>query len=79
MISSKDIRKILIESKRYPDYVINAMCDIKKKEDFFSPNIPKVIVDKNKNLLYMSEFRGIKLPIEHLKQIKIWLFLLTSL
>tara|TARA_Y100001980_G_C14494652_1_gene271269 strand:+ start:408 stop:1133 length:726 start_codon:yes stop_codon:yes gene_type:complete len=54
LISSKDIKKILIESKKHPDYVINAMCEIKKKEDFFNPNIPKVIVDKNKNLLYMS-------------------------
>ena len=34
LISSEDIRKILIESKRYPDYVINAMCDIKKGRFF---------------------------------------------
>jgi 3-deoxy-manno-octulosonate cytidylyltransferase (CMP-KDO synthetase) len=55
LINIKDIKKIirlffLYKKKK----IINAMCRIKNKEEFFSFNVPKVVFDDNYNLIYMS-------------------------
>ena len=54
LISPEDILKIINESKDYPDSVVNGMANIKTPNDHKNPNIPKVVVDKKNNLLFMS-------------------------
>ncbi len=49
-----DIKKLIEYAKRSPNQIINGYTRIKNKEMFNSPNIPKVVFDKNENLLYMS-------------------------
>ncbi len=49
-----DIKKILLSAKKYPNSIINGYTSIKNKNEFFSPNIPKVIFRNNGNLLYQS-------------------------
>jgi len=53
LISPKDITKIIDASKKDPKAIINGMCKIQNEDDYNNPNIPKVVVDKNKNLLYL--------------------------
>ena len=50
----KDIKKIITFAKKNPKHIINGYTDIKDKNSFYSQNIPKVIFDNNKNLIYMS-------------------------
>ncbi len=50
----KDIKSILNFAKKNPKLIINGYTEIKSKEMFNSPNIPKVVFDKNEKLLYMS-------------------------
>jgi 3-deoxy-manno-octulosonate cytidylyltransferase (CMP-KDO synthetase) len=54
LINPEDIKKVIEESKRYPNKIINAMCPILEEKDFRSINIPKVVVRKDFQLLYMS-------------------------
>lgn len=54
LIDPLDILKVIKESKKNPNQVINAMCEISDEKDYFSKNIPKVVVDNQNNLLYMS-------------------------
>ena len=54
LINPADIKKVIEESKRYPNKIINAMCPILEEKDFRSINIPKVVVRKDFQLLYMS-------------------------
>ena len=49
-----DIKKIINFAKKNPDLIINGYTDIKVKEMFYSPNVPKVVFDSSQNLLYMS-------------------------
>ncbi len=50
----EDIKKIVNFAKRNPNMIVNGYTEIKSKEMFYSPNVPKVVFDKNENLLYMS-------------------------
>ena len=54
MCNPKDIINIIKYAKKNPNQIINGFTEIKKKEQFYSPNTPKVIFDKNYNLMYMS-------------------------
>ena len=54
IFNPKDLRKILNETKKNPNFVLGGFCKIKKKADFFNPNIPKIVIDKKNYLLYMS-------------------------
>ena len=54
LISSEDILTIINQSKASPDSVVNGMANIKSSIDHKNPNIPKVVVDKKNNLLFMS-------------------------
>tara|TARA_B100000963_G_scaffold359208_1_gene385834 strand:- start:1010 stop:1735 length:726 start_codon:yes stop_codon:yes gene_type:complete len=49
-----DIKKIIKYAKRFPNQIINGYTRIRDKEMFYSPNVPKVVFDRNENLLYMS-------------------------
>lgn len=51
LISPDDILRVL---KEYNNNVCCGMCNITNKDDFYNPSIPKVVIDKNKKLLYMS-------------------------
>ena len=54
LINPDDITKVINESKKFPNKIINAMCKIEQDIDFRSINIPKVVARKDGNLLYMS-------------------------
>lgn len=54
LLDFKDILKIVEVKKDNFKSVINGMCTIPKDEDPNNINIPKVLVDKNNKLIYMS-------------------------
>jgi 3-deoxy-manno-octulosonate cytidylyltransferase (CMP-KDO synthetase) len=49
-----DIKKIIVLAKKYPTKVICGFTEIKEKNIFNSPHIPKVVFRKDGNLIYMS-------------------------
>ena len=49
-----DIIKIINYAKKNPNEIINGYTSIINKKNFYSPNIPKLIFDKNEYLIYMS-------------------------
>jgi len=83
LISSEDIIKVINASKNDPNAIINGMCLIYTEEDFNNPNIPKVVVDTNKNLLFMSRAaiptNKKKLFVSAYKQVCIYAFPALSL
>ncbi len=50
----RDIKNIVNFAKKNPNLIVNGYTEIKSREMFNSPNVPKVVFDKNENLLYMS-------------------------
>ena len=50
----KDIKKIVNFAKKNPNLIINCYTEINDKKIFNSPNVPKVVFDKNEKLLFMS-------------------------
>tara|TARA_B100001142_G_scaffold141577_1_gene142807 strand:+ start:8709 stop:9458 length:750 start_codon:yes stop_codon:yes gene_type:complete len=54
LIDPLDIRKVITESMKNPNEIINAMAEISDESDFRSSGVPKVICDTKGNLLYMS-------------------------
>lgn len=50
----KDIRKIVNFAKKNPNLIVNGYTEINDKKMFNSPNVPKVVFDKNEKLLFMS-------------------------
>lgn len=53
-LNPMDILTIVNEKIKYPDYIINGMIRINDKEDPNSINIPKVVFNEKKELIYMS-------------------------
>lgn len=49
-----DIKKIINTAKKFPKSVIGGFTKIRNKKLFYSPHIPKVVMRKDGNLLYMS-------------------------
>ena len=49
-----DILKVIEEKKKYPYCIINCMTRLDVHQNIEDRNIPKVVVDNNNNLLYMS-------------------------
>ena len=78
LISPKDITSVINYSKNSPGAVINAMCPIKELEDFESSAVPKVVVNMNNDLLYMSRspipLTKNKSMVEAFKQVCIYAF-----
>ena len=62
MIDPADITKILTMKQDNMEWVINGMSSLHPDESAENINIPKVLVDKNNNLIYMS-----RLPIPGVK------------
>ena len=62
VVNPQDIKKVYEIKKANPDCVINGYGPLLEDEDPFSVNIPKVVFDINKKLLYMSRLAvpGIK-------------------
>tara|TARA_B100000674_G_C37863852_1_gene926143 strand:- start:648 stop:1361 length:714 start_codon:yes stop_codon:yes gene_type:complete len=54
LINPNDIKKTVLASKKYKNFVINCMLKIKSRKEFLSEDIPKVVFDQNFNLLFMS-------------------------
>ena len=54
LLKKKDIIKVINIAKKNPKTVLNCMTKIINKDDFINKNVPKVIFDKYKNLVYMS-------------------------
>jgi 3-deoxy-manno-octulosonate cytidylyltransferase (CMP-KDO synthetase) len=64
LIDFNDILQIISLKKIHFHYVINGMTDILENEDHNNINIPKVLVNKNNKLIYIS-----RLPIPGIKKI----------
>ena len=62
MLDPNDIKLIANTKKEFPEYIVNGMCPISEDEDPHSVNIPKVLVNKDLDLIYMSRLAipGIK-------------------
>ncbi|CAM4367358.1 3-deoxy-manno-octulosonate cytidylyltransferase [Shewanella denitrificans] len=54
LIEPDDIRTVIAKYKEQPNTVVNAMCAIYSEDEFRSFTVPKVVVSKTGNLLYMS-------------------------
>lgn len=54
IFNPQDLLKVLRQTKKNPNLVLGGFCRIRNKSDYFSPNIPKIVLDKNNYLLYMS-------------------------
>lgn len=80
LVSPDDIQKIIDTKKLYPDEVINGYSIIDASEDPDNINIPKVIFNERKQLVYMSRkalpgFKDLKnSPSEYYKQVCIYAF-----
>ena len=81
LLNYKDIQKIIDIKKGNMNSVINGMCSLSSEEDLHNVNIPKVVTNKFKDLLYISRLAipGIKsvregyLP-DYKKQVCIYAF-----
>jgi len=78
-IDPKDIRKVIQAKIKYPGYVICGYDKIQKFENPLSKNIPKVVVNKEKELIYISRAlvpgtKGKKKNYKYLKQVCIYAF-----
>jgi len=49
-----DLKKLIDYAKKNPLDIINGYCSINSKDDYLNSNIPKVVFDKKKYLMYMS-------------------------
>lgn len=62
MLDPNEIIKIVETKKQHPEYIINGMTKITANEDPSNINLPKVLTNKNNDLIYMS-----RLPIPGIK------------
>ena len=53
LINPKEIKKFIVQALRFPKTIYIAKCKI-KKTGYKSKNLPKIVADKNNNLLYIS-------------------------
>ena len=49
-----DIKKFLKQALKYKKNILNAYCNVSSRNHFLDVNIPKLLFDKNENLIYMS-------------------------
>ena len=63
MVDPADIRNIADVKRRFPEYIVNGMCDLAPDEDPANVNIPKVLVSASNKLIYMS-----RLPVPGIKR-----------
>ena len=84
LVNPKDIKKIIIAKKKYPNYVICGYDRIHRLQDPKSLNLPKVVVNSKKELIYISRslIPGSKKVIKnknYFKQVCIYAFNLNEL
>ena len=86
MVSPCDILKIVREKKKNINSVINGMIPLSKSEKAQNINIPKVLVNKSNELIYMSRLAipGLKNSInikkpKYMKQVCIYAFTFNEL
>ncbi len=72
LIDPLDILRCIELKISNPELVINGYAQIASLDDFYSKNVPKVIIDENKHLIYMSRspIPGFKNNLEVLKGLK---------
>lgn len=78
-INPYDIKKIIRAKIKYPDHVICGYNKINKSKDVKNPNLPKVLINKKKELVYISRSvipgsKSKNLKIEYFKQVCIYGF-----
>ena len=54
LIKKSDILTVIKEAKKNPNLVLNAMTKIQSKKDYDDVAVPKIVFNKNKELLYAS-------------------------
>lgn len=55
VLNPEDLKTVIASVKKNPEKIYNGFAEIKKEENYFSPNIPKVIFHpETKELMYMS-------------------------
>lgn len=54
LFNPKDLKKLIKESKKFPNDVITGYCEITDKRQFFDINVPKVVVSKDGHIIYAS-------------------------
>ena len=55
ILDPNDLKKVISSASKDPDKIYNGYAEIKSQENYFSPNIPKVIFNpRTKFLMYMS-------------------------
>lgn len=80
LVDPADIKLVVAEKLKHPDFVINAMVRLRADEDPADLTIPKVVFNKNRELIYMSRMAvpGSKNPDEKVadywKQVCIYAF-----
>jgi len=85
LIEPSDILKIRDVKVQNMDKVVNGYCELLDSDDFESVNLPKVVLNENEDLLYMSRsvVPGCKsekdMPLSYLKQVCIYAFTLEEL
>ena len=83
LVNPKDIKKIISQKIKYPKHIICGFAKIRNFENPTSKNIPKVVMNKNNELVYIS--RALvpsskkKSKIQFYKQVCIYAFNKTEL
>jgi 3-deoxy-manno-octulosonate cytidylyltransferase (CMP-KDO synthetase) len=54
LLDPQDISRVIEESVKYPQRIINAMCPIDDEREYINSSVPKVVVRPDGRLLYMS-------------------------
>ena len=54
LIDPSDILKSIELKKRFPSSVVNSFCYLSKEEDPHNKNIPKLVINQNNDLIYIS-------------------------
>ena len=54
LVKSGDIKKIIDQKIKYPDHVVCGYTEISKNENPLNKNIPKVVLNENEELMYIS-------------------------
>lgn len=54
LIRGEDILAVIRGKEGNPACVVNAMCELREREQIESPDVPKVVVDERSRLVYMS-------------------------
>ena len=83
-INSKDIKKVIKTKMKYPNHIICGYNKIQKFEDPNNTNIPKVVLNEKKELIYISRSiipgsKKINKDLSFFKQVCIYAFSIDEL